>query len=82
MKKNAVLKLVFLLSLSISFVRNKSQTEKEMMVFLTFICTNDSVKKSIELPPNEGDSLQSFYFTRITQPTEGEELPLYEFDKY
>jgi hypothetical protein len=82
MKKNAFLKFVFLLTLSISFVSYKAQTEKEIMVFLTLICTNDSVKKSIGLPPNEGDSLRSFYFTCITQPTEGEELPLYEFDKY
>jgi len=82
MKKNAVLKFVLLLTVSFSFVSYKAQTEREIMVFLTRICTNDSVKNTIGLPPNEGDSLMNFYFTPITEPADGEELPLYEFDKY
>lgn len=82
MKKNAVLKFVFLLTVSFSFESYKAQTEKEIMVFLTRICTNDSVKNAIGLPPNEGDSLVNFYFTPISEPAEGEDLPLYEFDKY
>jgi hypothetical protein len=82
MKKNTPLKLVILLSILFSFVSYRAQTEKEIMVFLTRICTNDSIKNTIGLPPNEGDSLLNFYFTPITEPTEGEELPLYEFDKY
>lgn len=82
MKNKLSLKLFALTVALASCLSNAAQSEKEIMVFLTRICTNDSVKNTIGLPPNEGDSLINYYFSPITEPAENEDLPLYEYDKY
>jgi hypothetical protein len=78
--KNHISIAIFLMFGLFSAIEVKSQSEPEIMVFLSRICRTDSVKNTIALPAHEGDSLLNYYFTPID--TTLEEMPLYEYDLF
>jgi hypothetical protein len=57
-----------------------AQSEPEIMNYLSKICINDSIVKTLAVPNKEGDSLKMFYFAPIDINKYG--LAVYDYDGF
>lgn len=71
--------LVFVVSSSITS-KFSAQAEPEIMNFLSKICINDSIVKTLAVPNKEDDSLKMFYFAPIDINKYG--LAVYDYEGY
>ena len=71
--------LVFIVSSTITS-KFSAQTESEIMIFLSKICINDSIVKTLAVPNKENDSLKMFHFAPIDLDKYG--LAVYDYEGY
>lgn len=57
-----------------------AQSESEIMLFLSKICINDSIEKTLAVPNKENDSLKMFFFAPIDINKYG--LAVYDYDGF
>jgi len=69
---------ISILSTSSAFI--SAQSEPEIMNFLSKICINDSIYKTLAVPNKEDDSLKMFYFAPIDINKYG--LAVYDYDGF